>query len=141
MQYQLFYNKLFRIPFKKALELVKEYEEKYKFKTFAEQQKVLDLITQKGNFSSRVKEEVMREAVMYVHFASGEKSEFSKVAFDELKKYPMAIWIELIGVLDEERIIKLLKNYSHRMPSSIIELCIINVREEIQSNLIKQKAL
>ena len=138
MQYQLFYNKLFRIPFKKALELVKEYEEKYKFKTFAEQQKVLDLITQKGNFSSRVKEKVMREAIMYVHFASGEKSEFSKVAFDELKKYPMAIWIELIGVLDEERIIKLLKNYSHRMPSSIIELCIINVREEIQSILIKQ---
>ncbi len=138
MEYQLFYNKLFRIPFNKAVELLNEYKEKYQFKNFAEQQKVLDLMTQKGNFSSRVREEVMREAVMYIHFASGEKSELSKVAFDELKKYPMAIWIELIGVLDEERIIKFLKNYSHRMPSSIIELCIINVREEIQSDLIKK---
>ena len=138
MKYQLFYNKLFRIPFRKATELLKEYEENNKFKTFAEQQRVLDLMTQKCNISSRVKEEVIREAVMYIHFASGEKSEFSKVAFDELKKYPMGIWVELIGVLDEERIVKLLKNYYHRMPSSIIELCIINVRDEIQSNLIKQ---
>ncbi len=138
MNYQIFYNKIYRLPFKKALELVQEYENNHKFKNFAEQQRVLDLITQKGNFNTRVKEEVMHESVVSIYFAAGKKSPFSDAAYEDLKKYPMAIWIELIGVLEDDRISNLLRNYSNDMPSVLIETCIINASDKLQVELIKR---
>lgn len=138
MNYEIFYNRLIRIPFEKAVELMKDYEKNNKFRSFADQQRVVDLITQKGNFYTRVKEDVMQEAIINICFASEEKSMFSKVAYDELKDFPMILWIELVGVLDDKRISSFLKNFSDDMPLILIETCIINASDKLQVELIKK---
>lgn len=138
MNYQLFYNKLYRIPFKKAVELMKKYEESNKFKNFADQQRVVDLLTQKGNFYTRVRDDVMQEGVVNIFFAAGKKSVFSRAAYEKLKGLPMAIWIELIGTLDDDRIMSFLRNFSYDMPSILVETCIINVNDKLQSELVKK---
>ena len=80
----------------------------------------------------------MQEAVVNVFFAVGKKSAFSRAAYERLKGFPMAIWIELMGTLDDDRIKNLLSNFSYDMPSILVETCIINVSDKLQSELVKK---
>lgn len=64
---------------------------------------------------------------------SKDKSPWSKVAFENIKGYPMVIWIECIGIMS------LLSNYHKEFTSSLIETCIINLPESMQLKAIKVK--
>ena len=49
-----------------------------------------------------------------------------------MKEFPMIIWIESIGQMDSQSIIKLLNNYHKELTSSLVETCIINLSEDMQ---------
>lgn len=116
----------------KATSLFEEYKEKVGFKNFAEQQKVLDILTHKSNAQRQIKEEAFTEALMSLALMVRDNSPWSKEAFENIKKYPMVIWIECIGAMEPQNIISLLNNYSKELPSSLIETCIINLPENMQ---------
>lgn len=116
----------------KATKLFEEYNEKVGFKNFAEQQKVLDILMHKSNAQRQIKEEAFSEALMSLALMIRNNSSWSKAAFENIKRYPMVIWIECIGAMEPQNIMSLLNNYSKELPSSLIETCIINLPENMQ---------
>ena len=116
----------------KATKLLDDYRKKVGFRNFYEQQKVLDILAHKSNAQRQIKEEVFQEALMCLAFMTKDKSQRSKAAFENIKNYPMIIWIECIGIMDSQSVMSLLNNYHKELPSSLIETCIINLPEKMQ---------
>lgn len=132
MKFEILLNSVLRLPMSKATKLLEDYQKNVGFKNFAEQQRVLDILTYKTNTQRQIKEEAFQEALMCLAFMSKDKSSWSKAAFENIKGYPMIIWIECIGAMDSQSIIALLNNYHKELPSSLIETCIINLPESMQ---------
>lgn len=132
MKFEILLNRVLRLPLKKAIEEVDKYRQENPDLNFYEQQRVMDIIAQKSNFNRRVKEEVIRDSMLYLILMTKEASPFRAAAFDEMKKYPMIIWMEGIGAMDTRGIMALLRNYHREFTSPIIETCIINLPEKEQ---------
>lgn len=132
MKFEILLNSVLRLPMYKATILLEDYQKNVGFKNFAERQKVLDILAHKTNAQRQIKEEAFQEALMCLAFMSRDKSPWSKAAFENIKAYPMIIWIECIGAMDSKSIISLLNNYYKEFSSSLIETCIINLPENIQ---------
>lgn len=132
MNFEVLLNSVLRLPLHKAAALSEEYQKKPGFKNFYEQQRVLDILTHKANTQKQIKEEAFHEALMYLVFMTRDKSEWSKASFDNMKEFPMIIWIESIGQMDAESIMKLLNNYHKEFTSTLVETCIINLPEDMQ---------
>lgn len=132
MKFEVLLNSILRLPLHKAAALSEEYQKKPGFKNFYEQQRVLDILTHKANTQKQIKEEAFHEALMYLVFMTRDKSEWSKASFDNMKEFPMIIWIESIGQMDAESIMKLLNNYHKEFTSPLVETCIINLPEDMQ---------
>ncbi len=132
MKYEILLNKILRLPTHKAIKVLEEYENNEQFKSFADQQRVMDILTQKINVRKQIKKEVIEESFMCLALMVKSRSPFSKIAFEKMKDYPMIIWIETIGQLDSENIMALLNNYCKEFPSSLIETCIINLPDNLQ---------
>lgn len=132
MKFEILLNSVLRLPISKATRLLEDYQKNVGFKNFAEQQRVLDILTHKTNTQRQIKEEAFQEALMCLAFMSKDKSPWSKAAFENIKGYPMIIWIECIGAMDSQSIMALLNNYHKELPSSLIETCIINLPESMQ---------
>lgn len=120
----------------KASKLLEDYQKKEGFKNFAEQQRVLDILTHKVNTQKQIKEEAFNVALMCLAFMVKGRSPWSKAAFENIKGYPMIIWIESIGAMESQHIMALLNNYHKELPSSLIETCIINLPENMQLSAI-----
>lgn len=136
MRYEILLNSVFRLPISKATKLLEDYQKKVGFKSFYEQQKVLDVLAYKINARMQIKEEVFNEAFISMTLMAKDKSQHGKAAFEKIKGYPMIIWIECLGVMTSKDIISLLENYNTELPSSIIETCIVNLPENIQIQVI-----
>jgi len=132
MQFALLLNRILRLPFDKANELREEYQEKVGFKNLYEQQRVFDILMNKANIQKQIKEEAFMEMYISLVFMTEEHSMFGEAALENIKDYPIILWIECIGKLDPERIMLLLKNYHKKLLTSIIETCIINLPEDLQ---------
>lgn len=132
MKFEILLNSILRLPLHKASALVKEYQKNTGFKNFYEKQRVLDILSHKVNVQKQIKKETFRKALMYLVFMTREKNEWSKASFDNMKEFPMIIWIESIGQMDSESIMKLLNNYHKELTSSLVETCIINLSEDMQ---------
>ena len=132
MKFEILLNSILRLPLHKASALVKEYQKNTGFKNFYEKQRVLDILSHKVNVQKQIKKETFRKALIYLVFMTREKNECSKASFDNMKEFPMIIWIESIGQMDSESIMKLLNNYHKELTSSLVETCIINLSEDMQ---------
>lgn len=132
MKFEILLNSVLRLPMSKATKLLEDYQKNVGFKNFSEQQRVLDVLTHKANTQKQIKEEVFQKALMCLAFMSKNKSPWSKAAFENIKGYPMIIWIECIGIMDSQSIMALLNNYHRELPASLIETCIINLPENMQ---------
>ena len=132
MKFEILLNSILRLPLHKASALVKEYQKNTGFKNFYEKQRVLDILSHKVNVQKQIKKEAFRKALMYLVFMTREKNEWSKASFDNMKEFPMIIWIESIGQMDSESIMKLLNNYHKELTFSLVETCIINLSEDMQ---------
>lgn len=140
MKEEVLLNKLFRLPINKGLKLYKKFmdETKVDATTFAIHQQVADIIGEKIALKERIKEEVFDKTRMYLAFIVNRDSIFSDVAYEEMKKYPVIIWIELIGDLNQKEITTILDSYGHNMPSVLIESLIINLPEKKQAKSIEK---
>lgn len=138
MKYEILLNSILRLPMSKATKLLEDYQKNVGFKNFAEQQKVLDVLTHKANTKRQIKEEAFNEAFISLAFMVKDKSPWSKASFENIKKYPMIIWIECIGAMEPEHIMSLLNNYNEEFSSSLIETCIINLPENMQLKAIEK---
>lgn len=138
MNFKIFYSKLLRLPIEKAVKLLGEYQETVGFKDFAEQQRALDLLTNKTNINKMVKKDVIEESTISMALAISLDAELGKEAFESLKELPMVLWIELIGVLRDNEIVIFLQKYGDDLPSSLVETCIINASDSLQCELIKK---
>ena len=138
MKYEILLNSVLRLPMSKATKLLEDYQKNVGFKNFAEQQKVLDILTHKTNTQRQIKEEAFNEAFISLAFMVKDKSSWSKAAFENIKGYPMIIWIECLGAMEAEHIMSLLNNYGKELPSSLIETCIINLPENMQIKAIEK---
>lgn len=132
MKFEILLNSILRLPMNKATKLLDDYRKNVGFRNFYEQQKVLDILTHKANVQRQIKEEAFQEALMCLAFMTKDKSQWSKAAFENIKDYPMIIWIECIGIMDSQSVKSLLNNYHKELPSSLIETCIINLPEKMQ---------
>lgn len=132
MKYEILLNSILRLPMEKATKLLEDYQKNVGFKDFSEQQRVLDVLTHKANTQKQIKQEIFQEALMCLAFMSKDKSTWSKAAFENIKGYPMIIWIECIGMMDKDSIMSLLNNYHKEFTTSLIETCIINLPENMQ---------
>ncbi len=137
MKFEILLNSVLRLPMHKASKLLENYQKNEGFKNFAEQQRVLDILTHKVNTQKQIKKDAFNEALMCLAFMVKDRSPWSKAAFENIKGYPMIIWIECIGSLEAQHIMSLLKNYSKELPSSLIETCIINLPENMQLTAIE----
>lgn len=138
MEFVILLNSILRLPLSKGLELHKEYQERVGYKNFYEQQRVLDLLAQKNNTIQEIKEEAFDEAFLSLAFMVEDQSLWGKAAYENIKNYPMVVWIECIGAMKSEDIMKLLSNFSKELPSSLIETCIINLPEDMQVQAIQK---
>ena len=138
MKYAILLNRIHRLPLSKATKLMNEYQKNTGFKDFAEQQRVLDVLTTKTNINSQVGEDVFMEVLMCLAFMAKEKSSWSSDAFENIKEYPMFIWIECLGAMKTQDIMALLNNYGRELPSALIETCIINLPENMQLKAIEK---
>lgn len=137
MEYEVLLNKILRIPQSKGVELLNEYQSKHKFKTFAEQQRVLDLLTIKTTQLDRLRKEFLYETMVILKMMAKRKNKITIEAYESIKHYPMIIWIEIIGSLEPQEIINLLRNFHDSLPTSLIETCIINLPDNEQAKIIK----
>lgn len=138
MKFEVLLNSVLRLPVNKAIKLLEDYRKNVGFRNFYEQQRVLDILTHKVNIQKQIKEEAFRETLMCLAFMTKDKSQWSKAAFENIKDYPMIIWIECIGTMDPQSVMSLLSNYHKELPSSLIETCIINLPEKMQLTAIDQ---
>jgi len=132
MKFEIFINSIIRLSIKKATKLFEEYHDSVGFKSFAEQQKALDILMHKINTRKQIKNEVFSETLFCLAIMARNKSRFSKEAFLNIKTYPMIIWIECIGEMDCESIMQLLNNFHQEFVSILIETCIINLSNNLQ---------
>lgn len=132
MNFEILLNSVLRLPMNKATKLLDNYRKNVGFRNFYEQQRVLDILTHKANAQRQIKEEAFQETLMCLAFMAKDKSPWSKAAFENIKSYPMIIWIECIGIMDSQSVMSLLNNYHRELPSSLIETCIINLPEKMQ---------
>lgn len=138
MEYEMLLNKIVRSPQQKGAELLSEYQKKHEFKIFAEQQRVLDILTLKTKYLKRIKKEAIMETVFSLKIMATRKDWFGNSAFTCMKQYPMFLWIEGIGTLEPKDIISLLKNYHKELTSNLIETCIINLPDDAQISMINK---
>lgn len=138
MKYEILLNSMLRLPSKKAFNLLEEYQRNEDFKTFSEQRRVLDILMYKANAQRQIKKDVFQNALVCLNLMSKDNLLWNKQAFEDIKCYPMIVWIECIGMMDSESIMSLLKNYQKELTSSLIETCIINLPEDMQLIAIKQ---
>lgn len=138
MKYEILLNSVLRLPMSKATKLLEDYQKNVGFKNFAEQQKVLDILAHKSNTQRQIKKEAFDEAFMSLAFMVRDKSSWGRVAFENMKGYPMIIWIECLGAMEPHHINSLLNNYGKDLPSSLIETCIINLPDNMQVKTIEK---
>jgi len=136
MKYEILLNSVFRLSINKATKLLEEYQKNVGFNNFAEQQRVLDLITDKLNVEKMIKDEVFNEAKILICLMARDKGLLSKAAFENMKNFPIIIWIEAIGILKPNDIIYILNNYYNELPSPLIENLIINLPKTMQLDAI-----
>lgn len=132
MKFVILLNSVLRLPMEKATKLLEDYQKNVGFKDFSEQQRVLDVLTHKANTQKQIKQEAFQEALMCLAFMSKDKSPWSIAAFENIKGYPMIIWIECFGMMDKNSIMSLLNNYHKEFTTPLIETCIINLPEDMQ---------
>lgn len=138
MRYEILFNKCLLFSLDKGTKLLEDYQKQYGFKIFAEQQRVLDVLTRKANMHKMIKMEAFEEAFFSLMIMSKDVSLFSRAAFENIKKFPMVIWMEAISNLDAKDIKQLLNNYHKELPSTLIELCIVNLPDEMQIECINK---
>ena len=136
MKYEILINSILRVPIEKALILFKEYEKNVGFKSFAEQQRALDILTHKVNNKKGIKMEAFGELRILLLLMIRNKSAKGKITTEDIKGFPFIVWIEVIGILEPEEIMSLLENYCSLFSSLIIETCIINLPENMQLSAI-----
>ena len=132
MNFAILFNSVLRLPLNKASKLLKDYQKNVGFRNFSEQQRVLDLLAYKVNAQKQMAKETFEGVLMCLVIMTRDNSLLSQMAFESIKEYPMATWIECIGAMDSQSIMSLLKNYHKKFPSSLIETCIINLPEKGQ---------
>ena len=140
MKREILLSKMLRLPTQKAIEIYKKYsdETEVNASNFAIHQQAVDIIGEKTAVQNRIREDVIKEARMYLAFMVSRDKMFADLAYEKMKRYPMIIWIELIGALDTLEITTLLKSYGNDMPSPIIESLIINLPESKQAKEIEK---
>lgn len=138
MNYTMLYNKILMSPFKRANELFKEYHDEIGFKNFAEQQRILDLLSQKFELFSRLKEDVIQEAGVAYTLMSSSKNFLSDCAFENMKSYPMIVWIEALCFLKPADIMALLNNYHEELSTTLKETLIVNLDDKLQLEAVVQ---
>lgn len=137
MNFEILLSKLLRLPLKKAIEIYNEYLQNNK-DNFANNIRSSNLLMEKTSTRRRIKDECFEDALMALAFMSQRKNQLSDMMFEETKPYPMIIWMEVIGEMDDEGIQGVLKNYSDQLPSLIIETLIINLSESQQASAINK---
>lgn len=138
MEYEILINTMFRTPTKVAIELFGNYREKIDKRNFAEQQRVLNLLDEKIRLRDAVQEEDIQEAYFcFIMMAEG-PTPMARTAFENLKKYPMNIWIEMLGELTEQQCLQILNRFQNDFNSNLIETFIINLSPEKQPELIRK---
>lgn len=140
MKDEILLNKLFRLPLNTCLKLYNKFmdETKVDATTFAMHQRVADLVGEKISLRERIREDVLDKARMYLAFMLRRDSIFSSVAYEEMKKFPIIIWTELIGDLNQTEITAILNGYAHDMPAVLIECFIMNLPEDKQAKAIEK---
>lgn len=106
MKYEILINSIFRLPLQNSVKLFEDYEKDVGFKNFAEQQKVLDILTHKTNVQKSIKQEVFKKAAFTLCMMAKNKNVLSQAAFENIKGFPMVVWIEAIGLLDANEIFR-----------------------------------
>lgn len=138
MNFKLLLNRIFRIPLSKASKLFDEYYKSKKNIDFYEQQMALDVLAHKSNTHQMFKEAAFVEAIMHLHIMTCGKKLLGDASLEAMKEFPMAIWIEAIGLLNDEEIINILNGYAKEFPSMILETFIINMSDKYQARTIEK---
>lgn len=139
MIFKLIYNKIFRKPMSECVKIFEEYNKlPDKNKTFAEQQQIMDSLSHKTFSRKMIKDEVFKEAAISLMFCLKNRSKLTDKFYEELKKYPMIIWIELMEIIEDKDRLLFLKNYHKELPQMILETFIINLSDSLQVETIEK---
>ena len=132
MNFEILLSKLLRLPLNKALDIYNEYL-KNNQDNFANNLRASNLLMEKTQTRKRIKDECFETALMALAFMSQKKNQLADMMLEETKPYPMIVWMEVIGEMDDEGIKGVLKNYADKLPSPIIETLILNLSEPKQA--------
>lgn len=132
MNYLILFNRMLMVPFEEAIKLLDEYREKFEFKTLAEQQKLLNILAYKEEVVESVRKDVIQEAAFAYAFMSRGNDYMARCAFDNMKKFPMGLWIESLRFLDSKAIMDLLNNFYADLTPELMIMFITNLSEELQ---------
>ena len=116
MKFAVLLNRILRLPINKGIELQEEYQKNVGYQNFYEQQRVFDLLTTKLNTKREIKERAFDEAFLSLAFMVKNKFNLGKAAYENIKNYPMIVWIECIGAMDSQSIMDLLSNFHKEFP-------------------------
>lgn len=139
MNFKLIYNKILRKPMSECVKIFEEYQKLPDInKTFAEQQQIMDILSHKTNTRRMVKDEVFKEAGIALMFCLKNRNQLTDKFYEELKKYPMIIWVELMDMIEDKDRLAFLKNYHKELPQMILETFIINLNDSLQVETIEK---
>lgn len=131
MNFEILLSKLLRLPLSKAQEIYNEYLQNSN-DTFANNMRASNIFVEKAQTRKRIKDECFETAFMALAFMSQKKNQLADMMLEETKPYPLIVWMEVIGEMDDEGIKGVLKNYSDKLPASIIETLILNLSDSKQ---------
>lgn len=138
MNYHLLYNKIQRIPFKQATQLVDRYKKEVGFKNFSEQQEIINILDTKHSLGMRIKQDAYPEFYVMLMLLISQPTLSEEKFLENVEGYPFGVWIEIIGQLEDRRKFQFLDKYYKYLNSTVIETFIINMQDDAQVRAINK---
>ena len=140
MRYEVLKNKIVRLPLEKGIALVDDYNNKYGFKNFAEQQGILNLMDYKHATVLGLDDEDQLLLTLFLTcLAMGRKKEANQyldyISLIPSDSFNVCLSQIMIG-FSEEDILNILKNGKDILPPVVVETCIINLDDKSQVSAI-----
>ena len=138
MKYEILINSIFRLPLSKANKILEYYQVNIGFKSSEEQEKVLDIITNKNKIRNQITTEQYEKIYENIIQLNNGTISYESSIFNNYNNYSIMFWIEIIDKIDITLLKKILDKYVEKLPSFIIETIIINLSKQIQEEAIQK---
>lgn len=137
MNFEALTCKLIRLPIKKAYDIYNMYTKEHEL-NFADSIHTSNILVEKVQTKRRIKEECYSKAFIALGLMSRMNNLIADEFFEEVKHYPMIVFMEVIGEFDDDQIKSILENYKEQLPSMIIETLILNLSESEQLSAVRK---